>query len=106
MGNDYIPRPNAQFHVRRNNFANYVNAPPADLALAAGDVVDLNNTDAQGQAGRCAGGRDLGPGNVGVSPAKLRPAGDSVPSRLAAPESAKLRRTEHSGSSLSPSTLA
>ena len=37
------------------------------------------------------GGRDPGPGSVGVSPAKLRPAAHSAASRLAAPENAKSR---------------
>ncbi len=36
MANDYIPRPDAQFHAWRNNFATYVNGHLADLGLAAG----------------------------------------------------------------------
>ena len=41
-----IPRPDARSHARRNNFVTYVNGPPADLGLAAADVVDLNNSAA------------------------------------------------------------
>jgi len=37
VANDYIPRPDARFHARRNNFATYVNGHPGDLGLAAGD---------------------------------------------------------------------
>ena len=36
MANDYIPRPDAQFHAWRNNFATYVNGHLADWGLAAG----------------------------------------------------------------------
>ena len=36
MANDYIPRPDAQFHARRNNFVTYVNGHLADLGLAPG----------------------------------------------------------------------
>jgi len=91
MANDYMPRPDARFHAWQNNFVTYVNDHLADLGLTPDDVVDLNNTDAQGQAGRRDGGRDLGLRSEGVSPAKLRPAADSAPSRQAAPENATLR---------------
>lgn len=46
MANDCTPHPAAQFHARQNNFVTYVDGHPADLGLAAGDVVDLNNTAA------------------------------------------------------------
>ena len=46
MANDSIPRPVAQFHTWQNNFVTYVNGHLADLRLAAGDVVDLNNSAA------------------------------------------------------------
>jgi len=36
MANDYIPRPDAQFHAWRNNFVTYVNGHLADLGLAVG----------------------------------------------------------------------
>ena len=36
----------AQFHAWQNNFVTYVNGHPADSVLAAGDVVDLNNSAA------------------------------------------------------------
>ena len=36
MANDYVPRPDAQFHAWRNNFVTDVNGHLADLALAAG----------------------------------------------------------------------
>ena len=36
MANDHIPRPDARFHVWRNNFVTYVNGHLADLGLAAG----------------------------------------------------------------------
>ncbi len=41
MANDYIPRPDARFHARQNNFVTYVNANLADLGPAP-DVVDPN----------------------------------------------------------------
>ncbi|MGB2987601.1 MAG: hypothetical protein WBE26_17180 [Phycisphaerae bacterium] len=44
MANDCIPRRDARFHAWRNNFVMYVNGHLADLGLAAGDVVDLNNS--------------------------------------------------------------
>ena len=34
MANAYIPRPDARFHARRNNFVTYVNGHPADLGPA------------------------------------------------------------------------
>ena len=43
---DNVPRPNARFHARRSNFVTYVNGHLPDLGLAAGDVVDLNNSAA------------------------------------------------------------
>ena len=46
MANDYIPRPNILFHAWQNNFVMCVNGHSADLGLAAGDVVDLNNSAA------------------------------------------------------------
>ncbi|MCK4340422.1 MAG: hypothetical protein KAY37_01700, partial [Phycisphaerae bacterium] len=46
MANDYIPRPDAQFHAWQNNFIVYVNNHLADLGLVAADVVDLNATAA------------------------------------------------------------
>ena len=46
MVNDYVPRPVAQFHTWQNNFVTYVNGYLADLGLAAGNVVDLNNSAA------------------------------------------------------------
>ena len=36
MANDSIPRPDAQFHTRRNNFVTYVNGHLAKLGLAVG----------------------------------------------------------------------
>ena len=63
MANDYIPRPDAQFHARRNNFVTYVNGHRTDLGLV----------------GRRDEGRDLGPGSVGVSPAEQGPAADRPP---------------------------
>jgi hypothetical protein len=46
MSKDYIPRPDAGFHVGRNNFVTCVNGYLAHSGLAAGDVVDLDNTAA------------------------------------------------------------
>ena len=46
MANDYITRPDARFHARRNNFVVCVNGHLADSELAAGDVVELNNSAA------------------------------------------------------------
>ena len=43
MGNDYIPRPAARLHAWQDNFVTYVNGHLADLGLATGDLVDLNN---------------------------------------------------------------
>jgi hypothetical protein len=37
MANDYIPRPAARFHTRRNNSVTYLNGHPADSGRAAGD---------------------------------------------------------------------
>jgi hypothetical protein len=36
MANDYIPRQDARFHARRNNFVTYVNGHLADWGLAGG----------------------------------------------------------------------
>lgn len=36
MANDYTPRPDAQFHARRNHFVTYVNGHLGDLGPAAG----------------------------------------------------------------------
>ncbi len=38
MANDYIPRPDARFHVRQNNFVTYVNGHPANLRPAGGAI--------------------------------------------------------------------
>ena len=46
MTNDTIPRPAARFQARQNDFVTYVNGHPADSGLAAGDIVDLNNSTA------------------------------------------------------------
>ena len=51
MANDYIPRPDAQFHSWQNNFVMYVNGHLADSRLAADDVVDLNNSAATWTSG-------------------------------------------------------
>ena len=40
------PRTDARFRAWQNIFVTYVNAHPPDLGLAAGDVVDLNNSAA------------------------------------------------------------
>lgn len=37
MANDYITRPDAQFHAGQNNFVTYVNDHLADLGLATGE---------------------------------------------------------------------
>ena len=42
MANGYIPRPDARFHAWQNSFVTYINGHPADLGLAAGNVVYLN----------------------------------------------------------------
>ena len=36
MANDYIPRPDARFHARQNNFVTYVNGHLADLGTRPG----------------------------------------------------------------------
>lgn len=46
MANDDIARPGARFHAWQNNFVRCVNGHLGDLALAAGNVVDLNNSAA------------------------------------------------------------
>ena len=46
MANDYIPRPDARFHAWQNNLVTYVNAHLAEMGLAAGDIVGLNNSAA------------------------------------------------------------
>jgi len=45
MANDYIPRPDAQFHAWRNSFVTYINGHLADLGLAAGDPPPGNPAD-------------------------------------------------------------
>ena len=52
--------------------------------------------------GRRDGGRNLGPGSVGVSPAKLRPAAGSASSWLGAPEDVGSRRRGGRNRWLSP----
>lgn len=66
MVNDSIPRPDAGFQARRNNFVAHVNGHVAELGFPAGVM----------------GGQDLAPGSAGISPAKLRPAPDR-PCRVA-----------------------
>ena len=46
MANDCIRRPDAQFHARQNSFVTCVNGHLADLGLAPGDVIGLNNSAA------------------------------------------------------------
>ena len=53
MANDSIPRPDARFHARRNNFATNVNGHPADLGLATTDPL-LSAPSELGQK-RCQG---------------------------------------------------
>ena len=70
MPDDYIPRPNAQFHAWQNNFVTYVNDHLGDVRHAAGAI-----------------GAEIWV-KIGNPPPTL------PPSRLAAQENAKLRRRE------------
>jgi len=42
MPNDYIPRPDARFHARQNNFGRYFNGHLADSGLAGGVACCIN----------------------------------------------------------------
>lgn len=46
MARDYIPAPDADFHIWQNNFVTYVNTHLADRGLVAGDVAPINTAQA------------------------------------------------------------